>query len=253
MRIAVLQRNIIWGDPAANRHQITETLARCEKADLYILPEMFSTGFCVRPQEMAESMDSPTLSWLKETAMRLDGALMGSLLIQENNCFYNRLCFVKPDGEVTTYDKRHLFTFAGEDKAFTAGTRRVIVTYKGMRILLQICYDLRFPVFSRNNNDYDMAVYVANWPTPRAEAWKILLRARAIENQCYVVGVNRVGRDPFCGYSGDSAILDAYGRTIAACPAEKECEAYATLTTEELEKLRRKFPALDDRDDFSLL
>ena len=252
MKIAILQREIAWADPATNRERFSETFSRCEKADLYVLPEMFSTGFCTHPQGIAEPADSHTLQWLKESAMQNNCAMAGSVAVEEKGLFFNRFYFVKLDGSVTCYDKHHLFTFGGEDKHYTAGKDRIIVEYMGVRILLQIFYDLRFPVFSRNRNDYDMALYVASWPSSRAEAWKALLRARAIENQCFIAGVNRVGNDPTCSYSGDSVILDAYGRTLASCTPGVECEAYADIDVNELEKFRQKFPVLNDGDDFSL-
>lgn len=250
MKIAILQCNILWGNPSANREHVAEILAGCERADLYVLPEMFSTGFCTQPEGVAEPADNPTLHALKEWAAQRHCALAGSVAVEEGGRYYNRFYFVKPDGETICYDKHHLFTYGGEDKHFTPGDKRVVVDYLGMRILLQICYDLRFPVFSRNRNDYDMAVYVASWPAPRAEAWKALLRARAIENQCFVVGVNRVGTDPTCTYSGDSVVHDAYGRTLAACKPGEECVAYADIDMNDLTKFRHKFPVLNDGDDF---
>ena len=162
--------------------------------------------------------------------------------------FYNRLYFVRPDGSVEHYDKRHLFTYGGEDKHFTRGNRRVVVAWRGVRLLLEVCYDLRFPVWSRNRGDYDAALYVASWPKSRVEAWSTLLRARAIENQCYVVGVNRIGEDPNCEYCGCSAIIDPYGRTLAECERDKECLAEAELDMEALRAFRAKFPVLRDAD-----
>ena len=185
-------------------------------------------------------------------ATTLNAAIAGSLAIEEGGRYYNRFYFVKPDGEVVTYNKRHLFTFGGEDKTFTKGEERVIVSYQGIRFLLQICYDLRFPVWSRNTGDYDVILYVANWPTPRVEAWKALLRARAIENQCYVAGVNRVGNDPSCEYCGGSAIIDPYGRTMAACEDNQECSVSAEIDMQQLEEFRLRFPVLNDEDQFEL-
>ena len=157
---------------------------------------------------------------------------------------------MKPDGSVTWYDKKHLFTYGGEHLRFTAGTERVVVEWRGVRILLEVCYDLRFPVWARNRGDYDMILYVASWPTPRVSAWSALLVARAIENQCYVAGVNRVGTDPACEYCGGSVIIDPYGKTIAACEMNQECEASAEVDMEKLNAFREKFPALNDADDF---
>ena len=179
--------------------------------------------------------------------------MAGSVSIKENGKFYNRFYFVYPDGTYCSYDKRHLFTYGGEHKTFTAGKERVIVTYQGVRILLQICYDLRFPVWSRNRKDYDMVIYVASWPTLRVEVWSALLRARALENQCYVAGVNRVGEDPSCQYSGGTALIDPYGHTLGACKDGEEGEVTADIDMEELERFRQKFPVLDDADAFELM
>ena len=190
---------------------------------------------------------------MQRKAAERNCAIAGSVAVQENGKYYNRFYFVHPDGTVQHYDKKHLFTYGGEDKQFTAGTERVVVHYRGVRILLEVCYDLRFPVWSRNLGDYDMILYVASWPTPRVDAWSALLRARAIENQCYVAGVNRMGTDPACEYSGGSAIIDPYGKTMAECPWSCESEATAEIDMEKLAAFREKFPVLDDADSFSLL
>ena len=182
----------------------------------------------------------------------MGAAIAGSIATEEEGVFYNRFYFVTPEGDYAQYDKHHLFTYGGEHKRYQAGQERVVVEYMGVRILLAICYDLRFPVWSRNRKDYDMAIYVASWPTPRVEAWKALLHARAIENQCYVVGVNRVGKDPYCQYSGHSAIIDPYGKTLAECNEDKECLLTAQIDMEVLKAFREKFPVLEDADDFVL-
>ena len=174
----------------------------------------------------------------------------GSIAVTKDGKYYNRFYFVKPDGSVAQYDKKHLFTYGGEHLRFTPGEERVVVEWKGVRILLEICYDLRFPVWARNRGDYDMILYVASWPTPRVNAWSALLVARAIENQCYVAGVNRVGTDPTCEYCGGSVIIDPYGKTIAACAMGEECEATAEVDMELLEAFRKKFPVLNDADEF---
>ena len=190
---------------------------------------------------------------MKRTAQSKQCAIAGSIALEDKGKYYNRFYFVHPGGMVEWYDKKHLFTYGGEHKRFTAGTKRVIVNYKGVRILLQVCYDLRFPVWSRNRNDYDIAIYVASWPTPRVDAWKLLLKARAVENQCYVVGVNRVGKDPNCEYVGGSAIIDPYGKVIASCEDGKQCEATADVNLLELEEFRKKFPVLNDADPFEIV
>ena len=182
----------------------------------------------------------------------MGAAIAGSIATEEEGVFYNRFYFVTPEGDYAQYDKHHLFTYGGEHNHYHAGQERVVVEYMGVRILLAICYDLRFPVWSRNRKDYDMAIYVASWPTPRVEAWKALLHARAIENQCYVVGVNRVGKDPYCQYSGHSAIIDPYGKTLAECNEDKECLLTAQIDMDTLKAFREKFPVLEDADDFVL-
>lgn len=252
MKIAILQTNINWGNPSANVENADAIIDRLGPADLYVLPEMFSTGFCTLPKGIAEPTDCDSLRWMKKKAAEKGCALAGSIATEDNGRFYNRFYFVHPDGRVDAYDKKHLFTYGGEDKHFTAGNSRVIVNYKGLRILLQVCYDLRFPVWARNRNEYDMILYVASWPTSRLEAWKTLLRARAIENQCFVAGVNRVGEDPNCKYSGGSAIIDPYGQTLAACQDGVASTAVAEIDLQALEAFRKKFPVLNDADDFQL-
>ncbi len=251
LKVTILQRDIVWGNPAQNVERADAAIKAQPDADLFILPEMFSTGFCTQPENIAESANSDTLSWMKHIAAERNCAVAGSIAVTEEGKFYNRFYFVHPDGKVEHYDKKHLFTFGGEHKRFTAGEKRVIVHFRGVRILLEVCYDLRFPVWSRNGGDYDMIIYVASWPTPRVEAWNALLVARAIENQCYVAGVNRVGTDPYCEYCGGSVIVDPYGRTIAACERSKEEAATAEVDMPKLEAFREKFPVLKDADCFS--
>ena len=248
MKITILQQNILWANPTANVRKADEAINQNPGADLYVLPEMFSTGFCTNPEGTAESTESETLQWMKDKAATTDAAIAGSVAVTEDGKYYNRFYFVKPDGSVTHYDKKHLFTYGGEHLRFTAGEERVVVEWKGVRILLEVCYDLRFPVWARNRGDYDMILYVASWPTPRVSAWSALLVARAIENQCYVAGVNRVGTDPACEYCGGSVIIDPYGKTLAACEMNQECEASAEVDMENLKAFRKKFPGLDDAD-----
>lgn len=269
MKVAISQWNLLWADPEANVKKADQALAAVPEADLYVLPEMFSTGFCTEPEGIAEGCEPlglnedlitsgtgpkgpKTLQWMLSRAAQKNCALAGSFAIKEEGRFFNRFYFVCPDGKFASYDKRHLFTYGGEDKRFTSGKERVIVPWKGVRILLQVCYDLRFPVFCRNRGDYDMIIYVASWPSSRIEVWKTLLRARAIENQCFVVGVNRIGTDPSCEYCGGSAIIDAYGRTLAHCPDGEESTVAAELNMEALTEFRKKFPVLEDGDGFEL-
>ena len=252
MKITLIQTDLLWNDPVGNRARFEQKIAEAGSADLIVLPEMFSTGFCTQPRLAAEPLGGETLPWMKRIAQKTDCALAGSVAVEENGNYFNRFYFVKPDGSVFHYDKRHLFTYGGEHKEFTAGDKRVIVEYKGWRILLQICYDLRFPVWSRNRNDYDLALYTANWPTPRVDAWSALLRARAIENLCYVAGINRTGTDPNCSYCGKSALLDFKGQTLADVEPGKEALLSAELDADALRDFRKNFPALQDADRFSL-
>ena len=248
MRITILQRDIEWATPEVNRQRADEAIDSNPHSDLYLLPEMFSTGFCTCPEGIAESVDSPTLQWMKAKAAQTDAAIAGSVAVKDGEKYYNRFYFVKPDGSVTHYDKKHLFTYGGEHLRFTAGEERVVVEFRGVRFLLEVCYDLRFPIWSRNRGDYDMILYVASWPTPRVGAWSALLVARAIENQCYVAGVNRVGNDPACEYCGGSVIIDPYGAKIAECEISQESEATAEIDMAALEAFRKKFPVLLDAD-----
>lgn len=252
MKVVILQQDIAWADPAENVLRAEAAIDRRPGADLYVLPEMFATGFATHPEGVAEPTDSETLRWMVRKAAACRAAVAGSLAVEDGGRYYNRLCFVHPDGRVETYDKCHLFTYSGEHRHYTRGMRRVVVNFRGVRILLQVCYDLRFPVWSRNRGDYDVALYVASWPVGRIEAWSVLLRARAIENQCYVVGVNRVGRDPVADYSGASVIIDPYGRTVATCEDHHVSAAEAVLDLERLAAFRQKFPVLKDGDAFSL-
>lgn len=252
MKIVILQTDIYWANPKKNLECAEEMLKKYAEVDLFVLPEMFSTGFCTQPQGIAEPVENESLVWMKRVAAERNCAIAGSVAIEDGGKFFNRFYFVHPDGLVQSYDKKHLFTYGGEHKQFTPGTERVIVSYKGVRFLMQICYDLRFPVWSRNRGDYDVALYVASWPVPRIEAWKALLRARAIENQCYVVAVNRVGEDPNCSYCGGSEVINPYGKTIAVCEDYKVCGAEAVIDMDVLEDFRKKFPVLNDADDFCL-
>ena len=247
MKTVILQSDILWADPAGNIRKADDAISSVPGADLYILPEMFSTGFCTSPEGIAET-DGFSLDWMKRKSAQCGAAIAGSVAGLADGKYYTLFYFVKPDGEVVSYDKKHLFTYGKEHEAFTAGDSRVIVEYLGVRILLEICYDLRFPVWSRNCGDYDMIIYVASWPASRISAWNSLLVARAIENQCYVVGVNRVGDDPSNSYSGGSKIVDPYGNVIACCPDGAESHSVADIDMEMLEAFRRKFPVLNDAD-----
>lgn len=253
MKVTLLQTDIRWKDPAANRRRAEELIGIAPQADLIVLPEMFTTGFCTDPAGAAEPADGETLTWMRSVASARNAAVAGSVAISQDDRYYNRFYFVKPDGSYADYDKRHLFSFAGEDQRYTAGQERVVVEHAGFRILLQVCYDLRFPVFSRNRGDYDLILYVANWPSVRISAWNTLLRARAIENQCYVAGVNRTGDDPALNYNGSSALIDFLGETVVAATPDREEAVCGEADRKALEAFRGKFPALRDADSFTLL
>ena len=244
-----MQPDIVWADPEANRAKLEEVMWGLDRSDLYVLPEMFSTGFVTEPAGIVES-DGQTLQWMLRMAQELKGAVCGSVAIEEGGQYFNRFYFVKPNGDVASYDKHHLFTYADEHRRYTPGDERVVVEFRGVRFLLQVCYDLRFPVFSRNNEKipYDCAIYVASWPTSRQAVWDTLLHARAIENQCYVAGVNRVGQDESGRYCGGTLLVDPYGNTAAACPLDEDCAITVELDLQHLRDFRRKFPVLKDAD-----
>ena len=252
LRVTLVQSMLHWEDAAANRAMFAQKFLPLKGAtDLIVLPEMFTTGFSMRV-ELAEAMDGPTVQWMKEQAGILDAAIFGSLIIREGHKVYNRGVFVTPDGRVDHYDKRHLFRMAEEYRHYTCGTRRVVVEWRGWRLLLQICYDLRFPVFSRNREDYDAILYVANWPELRRYPWSQLLIARAIENQSYVIGVNRVGMDAMGHhYSGDSASVDPRGDADEMEPS-KEGMLQTVLHRLALDDFRSKVPVGLDADPFEL-
>jgi len=253
MNILLLQTNIQWQQPEQNRAHAKQLIDASPVADVIILPEMFTTGFCTQPKGVAEKANAETLAWLRAVAKEKNAAIGGSVATEENGKYYNRFYFVKPDGTFAAYNKRHLFSYVGEHREYTGGSERVVVEYCGVRILLQVCYDLRFPVFSRNVGDYDMIIYVACWPTSRLEAWSTLLRARAIENQCYVAGVNRVGSEPTGEYSGGAALINHLGQTVVAAELGREQAVHGSVDMQVLADFRRKFPALNDRDKFEIL
>ena len=253
MKLTLLQTDIVWGDPEANRSRAEALIASQPGADIYILPEMFTTGFATQEDARLDEDAGQTLAWMKEQAAKGDCALAGSVALREGDRCFNRFFFVKPDGTVTQYDKRHLFTYGGERNRFTGGDRRVIVEWRGVRFLLLVCYDLRFPVWMRNRNDYDAILLVANWPQVRQDAWETLLKARAIENQCYVAGVNRVGKDPVCEYIGGSALYNPFGQQLVRCRDAEADAASGMVYMGMLDDFRKKFPVLEDGDDFKLL
>ena len=254
LKIALIQSDLVWENPSQNRLNFTKKIDSIkEEVDVIILPEMFTTGFTMNAETIAETMDGETVSWMKDLASKTDAAIIGSIVISENNKFYNRLFFVEPSGYIASYDKRHTFTLVGEDKTYTAGKEKVILHYKGWKIRPLICYDLRFPVWARNFEDYDVLLYIANWPKPRVTAWDALLKARAIENMCYCVGVNRVGVDGVNSiYSGHSAAYDVLGELITSFNPNEEDTQIVTLEKRHIQAYRKRLKFLDDRDEFSI-
>ena len=261
LRVSLVQGDTRWHDPAGNREYYGRLIAPLRgTSDLVILPETFTSGFSHDAIGDAETMQGPTVSWVVEQAARLDAAVMGSVQLRTDEGVFNRLLFATPDGALRTYDKRHQFRYAREHERYAAGRDRLTLEWKGWRICPMVCYDLRFPVFSRNRfnverpnqPDYDLLVFVANWPSARAYAWKTLLRARAIENLCYVAAVNRVGNDGNgLHYAGDSAVIDFLGHPVSEC-ADEEVVATTTLLASELAAHRERFPAMLDADAFEL-
>jgi len=250
MRVQLIETHLIWENVQANLEHFSNLLSQyaSDEKDIFILPEMFSTGFTMNTGVAEKRIEGefPSVTWMKKQAAQLNAAIVGSVAVSEDDGSYNRLFFVRPNGEVSQYNKRHLFSFAGEHEVYRAGQEQCLVSWRGWNILLNICYDLRFPIWTRNevinrSPKYDLLIYVANWPSVRAEVWKTLLRARAIENVSYVIGVNRIGEDGNGHmYSGDSAIINFRGESVE------------TLSLEELQTFRAKFPALEDADSFTL-
>ena len=254
LTVAFIQTDLVWEDAKANRDNFELKFEELpDNIDLIILPEMFTTAFTMNADAVAETMDGESVVWLKDQAKANDAAIMGSLIIKENDKFYNRMIFTFPDGYIVTYDKRHTFSLAGEDKVFEAGKEKVIIDYKGWKLCPLICYDLRFPVWSRNTAEYDVLIYVANWPKPRITAWDALLKARAIENMCYTIGVNRIGLDKNQNeYSGHSAFYDVLGNNMNTTRPNKEQIEICTLEKKHITYYRNKLKFLDDKDVFTI-
>lgn len=256
--VTLIQTPLHWEDKAANLAMLEEKIRGLDKTELVVLPEMFSTGFSMRPEQLAETMEGPTVQWMQRLAAEKRVILTGSLIIEEDGHYYNRLIWMLPNGQLGYYDKRHLFAYAGEDQHYASGSRRLIASARGFRINLQVCYDLRFPVWARQqatedgNPEYDILVYVANWPERRAQAWRTLLQARAIENQCYVVGVNRVGNDGNGIYhSGNSMVVDPLGEILYE-QAHEAAVHTVSLSRQHLDDIRSRLPFLRDRDQFHI-
>jgi len=255
MNISVIQPDIMWEDKICNFQNLTELISPLyNKTDIVILPEMFNTGFSMKPTQLGESSSGETYGWMRSIAEKGNFGLCGSYIVKENENFFNRWVFVSPENEVWHYDKHHLFRMGAEDQLFSAGKTRLIFTFRGVTISPYICYDLRFPVWSRNRNEFDLIIYSANWPESRRDVWNTLLRARAIENQCYVAGSNRTGTDGAgIKYCGDSMIINPRGEIIVSANLDTECSVSAEISMNELLEFRKKFPVLNDADDFTIL
>ena len=253
MKIALIQTDLFWQNASKNRENFDSKINEIDsEVDLIVLPEMFSTGFTMNASEVAETMQGETIGWMKFKAKQKNTAITGSVVIAENGKYYNRMVFVFPSGEIKYYDKRHSFSLAGEDKVYTRGNQKVIVDYLDWKICLQICYDLRFPVFVRNSENYDLILYVANWPKVRTNAWDALLKARAIENLSYVIGVNRIGKDAHnFEHIGHSQALDFLGNYILE-PQEKNGVFVVELDKNTMYETRKKLDFLSDRDQFEI-
>jgi omega-amidase len=254
LKIIGIQADLVWENPKQNITFFEEKIAPLENdVDLIVLPEMFTTGFTMNPEKVAEKMTGFSVSWMRKIAKEKQTAICGSLVISDFNKFYNRFVFVHPSGEIETYNKKHSFTLAGEDKVYTSGTKKIIIEYKGWKICPLICYDLRFPVWARNTENYDLLIYIANWPVARVSAWDTLLKARAIENMSYVVGVNRTGKDANnYEYSGNSLLIDYLGKELSSLEKNELGIVTATFVKSDQDKIRKKLGFLTDKDSFKI-
>ena len=255
LKIACIQSDLAWEDADKNLNMFARELQSVpEDTELIILPEMFSTGFSMKTEKLAEIMNGKSFVWLKEQATKINKVIIGSLIIADNNDYYNRLFVMFPDGNYEYYDKRHLFRMGNEHKHYSAGNKRLVFQYKNWRICPLTCYDLRFPVWSRNQNDYDLLIYIANWPESRRVVWEKLLPARAIENQVYVAGVNRVGEDgEGLSYAGDTMIINPRGEIMVKSKEKTQQIIHAGLSLDKLNHFREKFPVGLDADNFKIL
>jgi len=255
LKIALIQSNLVWENPELNLKNFRTRLDSIDKdVNIVVLPEMFSSGFTMNPSNIAETMEGTSVNWMINMAQLKGIAICGSLVIEEDSEYYNRFVFVHPDGSLITYDKKHTFTLAGEDKVYKAGASKVIIDFKGWKICPLICYDLRFPVWARNIEDYDLLIYVANWPKPRINAWDTLLQARAIENMVYCVGVNRIGMDANnLEYNGHSGVYDGLGHELLKFEDYQEGLKTVEINKAHLEEIRKNLQFLEDRDAFNLI
>lgn len=254
LRLSLVQSDLLWGDVNANLNQFTQQLAKLKgKTDLIVLPEMFTSGFMMSGKDEIASYNDMAVAWMCEQAKCLDSYIMGSCIVKINNSFYNRMYTVSPGGDVSTYDKRHLFRMGNEHEHFSGGNEKGIVNIGEWRIRPIVCYDLRFPVWSRNQQDYDLLICVANWPDARRDVWNTILKARALDNQVYVAGVNRVGKDGMdLSYAGDSTLIDARGKRLAKCEDYKNDIQTVNISLSDLQSFRKKFPVYLDADEFEI-
>jgi len=254
LRLSLVQSDLVWGDVNANLTNFTDKLSYLKnKSDLIVLPEMFTSGFMMAGKEEISTYTETVLSWMIEQAHELNAHIMGSIIIKDDGSFYNRMYTVSPQGQISTYDKRHLFRMGNEHEHFEFGNQKGIVEIGEWRIRPIICYDLRFPVWSRNQQDYDLLICVANWPDARRDVWNTILKARAIDNQAYIAGVNRVGKDGMdLSYAGDSCLFDARGRLLAKCEDYKDDIKTIDISLNELRNFRKKFPVYLDADNFEI-
>ena len=254
LKIIGIQTALIWENPKQNIAFFEKKIAPLENdVDLIVLPEMFTTGFTMNPEKVAEKMNGFSVSWMQKIAKEKQTAICGSLVISDFNKFYNRFVFVHPSGEIESYNKKHSFTLAGEDKVYTSGIKKIIIEYKGWKICPLICYDLRFPVWGRNTENYDLLIYIANWPVARVNAWDTLLKARAIENMSYVVGVNRTGKDANnYEYTGNSVLIDYLGNALSSLEKNEPGIVTATFVKSNQDKIRKKLGFLTDKDSFKI-
>ena len=254
LHVVGIQADLVWENLTQNLAFFEEKInALSKNTDLVVLPEMFTSGFTMNPYKVAEKMNGNTVSWMQKMASENEIAICGSLVIEENEKYYNRLVFVHPSKKIETYDKRHSFTLAGEDKVYTSGKEKLIITYKGWKICPLVCYDLRFPVWARNTENYDLLIFMANWPVTRIKAWETLLKARSIENMSYVIGVNRTGKDANnYDYSGNSLIVDYFGEEISNLQHSEVGIVKAALVNDEQNRIRKKLGFLNDKDFFKI-
>lgn len=254
MKISIIQSDLAWEDKSKNFSNMERLISPLyNKTDLVNLPEMFNTGFSMNPAELSESTVGLTLDWMRSIAEAGNFGVCGSYIVKENDHFFNRFRFVSPETETVYYDKRHLFSMGGEDRLFSPGNKRLIFSFRGVRISPYICYDLRFPVWSRNRDEYDLLINTANWPESRINVWNTLLKARAIENQCFVAGTNRIGTDgEGIKYCGDSMIINPRGEIISSANLNEECSITCEISMTELSDFRKKFPVSNDADNFTI-